>query len=83
MAFIEASYSPLLESNYMAFSALSSITWTKLSSNLGFYLTIVYFGSFLLLIVALKQIFRENKERGSQSNLLSELQIEAISKYSF
>lgn len=82
MAFVEASYSPLLESNYMAFSVIPTLTADSISSNLGVYVTLIYFGSFVLFLLTGCCNEEKKTQQRNLELLTQELDIEKRSKYS-
>ena len=82
MAFVQASYSPLLKFNYMAFTVLPSLTWHSLSSNTGFFVCLTYFGTFLLFLLTGSCTEKRKSDEANLELLIEELNIPRLSKYS-
>lgn len=49
MAMLRSSYTTLTDSNYDALLAIKDVTLSSLFRNVGFYITVGYFGSFIVL----------------------------------
>ena len=61
--FVEAGYTPLLKSNYVAFTVIPTLSSGSLYSNTGFHITSIYFGSYLLFVLLGCCRERKKKER--------------------
>ena len=82
IGFVEAGYSPLLKSNYNAFTALPTLKFHSLSSNTGLILSYIYFGTYLaFLLVGSSVLKKKNKTEEKLALLFLELNLPTISKY--
>lgn len=81
--FVEASYTPLLESNYKAITVIPNLTWKKLVYNVGSYISLVYFASYFFFI--LTRCCRKGFQNHTKilKLLESELDLPHSSKYLF
>ena len=81
MVMLRSSYTSLTGSNYAAILALRDVTFKSLLSNTGFYITIGYWTSFLILALILGAVDRKKLRYKFYFVLWSYLQDNNKNKY--
>lgn len=79
MVFVKGSYEILFNSNYDAITAIGDLNQEKLEKNTGFYFSLAYFSSFLILAISCD--LRDSSRKSKLELLRKELKIPRTDKY--
>ena len=66
----------LVSANYRSFTVLTSLSMSSLYSNIGFYLTLIYFVTFFLFSCVARRVSQIEDKEDLQSEILEELEVE-------